>query len=255
MEAGFVTALELPSLTPTTPWELADRFDGARLRALRLGAGYGARRFAHQLGVTPARVYLWETGRNRPGQHYAGRIVKVLGCVPADLLHLPGENRDVSVNSRTGWTLEKGADLRRRREAANLSRGRLAGLMRIGPDYVRRWETTAWGPSPANLVKVEQILSDPPPLVLEPRWIAPSDRWVLSDRFDGERLRELYRSFGYSVRTLAEQIEADPTTVANWCRGKNAPGHYFAEKLIELFDCDPEDLCRPVDESPLDQPS
>jgi transcriptional regulator with XRE-family HTH domain len=86
VEAAAVTAeLELRWVVPNTPWELAARYDGARLREQRLAAGYGVRRFAKALGTVPGRISRWERNLGRPGQYHAEQIIQLLGIQPEDL--------------------------------------------------------------------------------------------------------------------------------------------------------------------------
>jgi transcriptional regulator with XRE-family HTH domain len=73
------------ALVPTTRWALVDRFDGERLRQLRLDAGLGLAAFAGALGTDVPRLRRWETGRIAPGAHYAALICQELGCAPDDL--------------------------------------------------------------------------------------------------------------------------------------------------------------------------
>ena len=60
-------------------------FDGAELKAYRLAAGMGRRRFAKAMNVQPAQICRWETNVHCPSKPNLDRIVELLGCAPADL--------------------------------------------------------------------------------------------------------------------------------------------------------------------------
>ena len=60
-------------------------FDGSRLKARRLAAGWGRLKFAKKLGTDVSRVWKWETGEFRPSAPYLEKITDLLGCSPDDL--------------------------------------------------------------------------------------------------------------------------------------------------------------------------
>ena len=60
-------------------------FDGDELKARRVAAGLGRRKFAARLGTSISQVWKWEAGQWRPSQPYLDKICAVLGCEPGDL--------------------------------------------------------------------------------------------------------------------------------------------------------------------------
>lgn len=108
-------------------------FDPERLRAAQGKAGLSVRQLAAALGMTPAVVFTWRSGRARPYPRHLVRLAVALGCKTTYLAPLPDPPR-----------------LRHYRERAGLTQAELAQQLEVSPVAVSRVELgLVWPDDPA----------------------------------------------------------------------------------------------------------
>ena len=98
-----------------------------------------------------------------------------------------------------------------------LTQKELAERLGVNKDTIRFWENSQAKPSLAQIPKIIEFLR--------------RDPFEKETENLGERIREYRRVHGLSQKKLAEQLGVDPTTLADWERGRHQPSKRLLEKL------------------------
>lgn len=69
-------------MQPGKPVQRRRRFNGTRLKKLRVGRNLSARALAEIIGASDQAVYAWECERSRPSPEIIARIASALGVKP-----------------------------------------------------------------------------------------------------------------------------------------------------------------------------
>lgn len=122
---------------PRPPQEsLADR-----LKHKREGNGWSQAEGARSLGVSPAVLWRWESGRRKPKGSYLAKVYSFLGGDPRP------------------WPVSIGARLRRHRESMGLTLAKLALRLGVAQSTLCRWESGEREPKGDYLAKAEKLLA------------------------------------------------------------------------------------------------
>lgn len=227
------------------PAAVADFFDEARpapppptanprghgLRPLRRAARVPAVRIAEVVGVPPASIYNWESGRARIPVHHVPAL--------ADLLRI---ETDALLGLLERWPAETQppppiSELRRLRRRTGLSQARVAGAIGVSRHSLGAWERGARPPLSA-LRPLAGVYGVPVATVARAAGVrAPRllDRrqWGAGDL--AAVLVTLRQWAGLGQRELAERCRRSVSTVRGWEHGRGTPRSSSRRRLERLY--------------------
>ena len=211
----------------------ARRSSGLRalgLRQLRNRVRLPAARVAETVGVPPATVYNWETGRARlPPEH----LPALAAAFQVEVAALPTLLRATPATE----VRPTASPLRRLRHRCGLSQACVATRIGVSRHLLGRWErgerppliavrrlASVYG---APVATVAHAAGVPAPELLDPRRWSPGDLPAV--------LRILRQWCGLTQRELAERCGCSVAAVRGWERGRGAPHPRRVHRLEAVF--------------------
>jgi len=198
------------------------------LARARLRAELSAAQFARQLHISPSLVSKWEAGTKVPTWQTFPVIARVLGIdiseVSALFGHKHAPGHPVPVPS-----------LRTVRERRNLSQARLAVLVGVHPNTVRRWERESRVPGRRIPVLLAALRTELPALARPA--VARTQRAPVVTP-----LRRLREQRQLSLRLLAARAHVSPLSLEAWERGTSRPDWAQARALARALKCPVADV-------------
>jgi transcriptional regulator with XRE-family HTH domain len=211
---------------------------GHGLRVLRRAARVPARQVASRVGVPPASVYNWETGRARIPVDHVPVLAEVL-CIEAGTLHELLATAPPTVPPPLPVT-----QLRQLRRRTGLSQAHVARRIGTTRHRLGAWER---GEPPTlsalrrlavvygvPVSRVARAAGVPAPLLLDPRRWSPGDL--------PQVLLVLRQWSGLTQRGLAERCGCSLSTVRAWERGRGRPGDRSRGRVERVYGLAPGSL-------------
>lgn len=204
---------------------------GHGLRPLRRAARVPAARIAEAVGVPPASVYNWETGRARIPVRLVPALAELLELEAAALQSMLDEWPAVAPS------LPAVSQLRRLRHRTGLSQDQVAARIGVSRHSVSAWERGARPPLGSlrllgrlygvPVSAVARAAGVPAPRLLDRR------HWGAGDL--AEVLLTLRQWAGLGQRELAERCRRSVSTVRGWEHGRGTPRPSSRARLERIY--------------------
>ena len=210
---------------------------GHGLRLLRTRARMPAVRVAQTVGVRPATVYNWESGRARlPVDHLPAL---------AEAFRLEVEAlRDLLTRAPTTTPGTAATPLRRMRHRCGLSQSAVAARIGVSRHLVGSWERGARPPL-AAVRRLASVYGRPVAVVARAAGVAPPALLDARTWRDGDLpaiVRVLREWGGLTQCTLAARCGCSVATVRGWERGRGVPRPSNLRRLELIFGLPPDAL-------------
>lgn len=223
--AGFFDDVRPPAEDPV------ESVRGHGLRPLRHSAGVPAARLAAAVGVPPASIYNWESGRARIPQRHLPAIAEQLGLAAADL------RRYLSAAPAAVGGGPPSSELRLLRRRTGLSQTQVARRIGVGRHSLGAWERGERPPLAAlrrlagvygvPVARVARAAGVTPPGLLDPR------SWTAGDLAEALETMRLWA--GRTQADVAERVGCSVSSVRAWESGRAVPGPTLRRRLEDGY--------------------
>jgi transcriptional regulator with XRE-family HTH domain len=227
------------------PEDPAPGVRGHGLRVLRTRAEIPAVRVAQTVGVPPATVYNWESGRARLPLDHLPALADAFR-LEVEVLH-ELLTRAPAVRPGPATT-----PLRRMRHRCGLSQSVVAARIGVSRHLVGSWERGARPPL-AAVRRLASVYGQPVAVVARAAGVSPPAQLDPRTWRDGDLpavIRVLRQWSGLTQRTLAELCACSIATVRGWERGRGVPRPGSVRCLETIFGLPPDALRATLPQAP-----
>jgi DNA-binding transcriptional regulator YiaG len=172
---------------------------------------------ARLLGVSPATVTSWETGKSRPTTENLVQIMALRDSTRA------------AVDQELGRTAPpmSADDIRALRDRLGLTQGQMAEQVGVSVNTIAGWEAGRTSPRAGNLEALAELGEQGPD---ESKFTAGAGTAP-----SAEEIRTFRQKNGLSQAEFAQKTGVSANTVSNWERGETMPRGKSLAKLVSIM--------------------